>query len=83
MGLGYGVGNLGKIIGPLGLALIVGSSDYINPKATLPALGPAFLYFASWWIVGAIAFWLIGLETRARSFEEIDAAVGQPAVVSP
>src|SRR6516162_4164480 len=28
MGLGYGVGNMGKIIGPLGLALIAGSSDY-------------------------------------------------------
>src|SRR6202008_31884 len=77
MGFSYGVGNLGKIIGPLGLALIVGSSDYISPKATLPALGPAFLYFASWWIVGAIAFWLVGLETRGRSFEEIDTKVGQ------
>ena len=35
MGLGYGVGNLGKIIGPLGLALIIGSSNYVTPKATL------------------------------------------------
>jgi MFS family permease len=47
MGLGYGVGNMGKIIGPPGLALIAGSSDYINPKATDDALGPAFLYFGS------------------------------------
>ena len=39
------VGNMGKIIGPLGLALIAGSSDYISPKATVYALGPAFLYF--------------------------------------
>ena len=41
MGLGYGIANMGKIIGPLGLALIAGSSDYISPKATLDALGPA------------------------------------------
>jgi MFS transporter, putative metabolite:H+ symporter len=47
MGLGYGIGNMGKIIGPLGLALIAGSSDYISPKATLDALGLAFLYFGS------------------------------------
>jgi MFS transporter, putative metabolite:H+ symporter len=82
MGLGYGVGNFGKIIGPLGLALIAGSSDYISPKATLGALGPAFLYFASWWILGAIAFWFIGSETKGRSFEEIDAAIDQPVMAS-
>src|SRR5262249_52491800 len=34
MGLGYGAGNLGKILGPLGLALIVGSSNYLSPQAT-------------------------------------------------
>jgi putative MFS transporter len=30
MGFGYGLGNFGKIIGPLGLALIVGSSDIVG-----------------------------------------------------
>jgi putative MFS transporter len=35
MGFSYGVGNLGKIIGPLGLALIAGSSDLVSPKATI------------------------------------------------
>jgi MFS transporter, putative metabolite:H+ symporter len=79
MGLGYGVGNMGKIIGPLGLALIAGSSDYINPKATVDALGPAFLYFGSWWILGAIAFWFIGFETKGRSFEEMDRTLTKPA----
>src|SRR5262249_47690558 len=49
MGFGYGVGNLGKIIGPLGLALIIGSSNYISPKASLDAIGPAFLYLAFWY----------------------------------
>ena len=79
MGLSYGVGNLGKIIGPLGLALIAGSSDYINPKATVDALAPAFLYFASWWVLGAAAFRFIGFETKGRSFEEMDAALGARA----
>jgi len=79
MGLGYGIGNMGKIIGPLGLALIAGSSDYISPKATLDALGPAFLYFGSWWILGAIAFWFIGFETKGRTFEEMDSTLAKSA----
>ena len=34
MGFAYGISNLGKIIGPLGLAMIVGSSNYVSPKVT-------------------------------------------------
>ncbi len=34
MGVGYGVGNLGKFIGPAGLAVIAGSSNFVSPKAT-------------------------------------------------
>jgi MFS transporter, putative metabolite:H+ symporter len=49
MGFSYGVGNLGKIIGPLGLALIVGSSNYVSPKVTLEALFPALLFLAFWY----------------------------------
>ena len=30
--LGYGVGNLGKFIGPAGLAVIAGSSNFISPR---------------------------------------------------
>jgi putative MFS transporter len=82
MGLVYGVGNLGKFIGPAGLALIAGSSNYVNPKATLDALVPGFNYFASWYVIGAIAFWLIGFETRGRTIDEIesqlDGAVPMP-----
>lgn len=73
MGLVYGVGNLGKFIGPAGLALIAGSSNFVAPKATLDALIPAFNYFAFWYVLGAAAFWFIGFETSGRSIEEIDA----------
>jgi MFS transporter, putative metabolite:H+ symporter len=75
MGLGYGVGNLGKIIGPLGLALIIGSSNYVSPKATLDAIGPAFLFLAFWYALAATAFWLVGFETKGRSIDEIDASL--------
>jgi putative MFS transporter len=76
MGLGYGVGNLGKILGPLGLALIVGSSNYVNPQATLDAIFPALLYLAFWYALAAVAFWVLGFETKGRSIEEIDLALG-------
>src|SRR5216684_7903465 len=80
MGLAYGVGNSGKILGPLGLALILGASDPIKPSApNLDLLGPAFLYFASWWVLGIIGFWFIGFETKGRTFEEMDSTLGAAA----
>src|SRR5262249_37945445 len=72
MGFVYGVGHLGKCIGPAGLALIAGSSNFVSPKATLDAIVPAFNYFAFWYVLGAVAFWLIGMETRGRTIEEIE-----------
>ena len=72
MGLGYGFGNLGKFIGPAGLAVIAGSDNFVTPKATLDALIPAMNYFAIWYLVGAAAIWFIGFETRGRTIGEID-----------
>src|SRR5277367_4086320 len=73
MGFVYGVGNLGKFIGPAGLALIAGSSNFVSPQATLDALVPGFNYFAFWYVLGAAAFWFVGFETGNRSIAEIDA----------
>ncbi len=81
MGLGYGTGNLGgKVFGPLGLALIMGAGDIIKPAApNLVMLAPAFVYFASWYILGVIGFWVFGYETKGRSLEEIDGTLEAPA----
>ena len=46
MGSAYGFGGVGKIIGPLGLALIVGSSNVVKPEASVNMLIPAFIYLA-------------------------------------
>ena len=81
MGFVYGIGNLGKFIGPAGLALIAGSSNYVKPAATIDALIPGFAYFASWYLLGAVAFWLIGIETRGRTIDEIDAELDAPTAV--
>jgi putative MFS transporter len=81
MGLGYGFGNLGKFIGPAGLAVIAGSDNFVTPKATLAALVPAMNYFALWYLVGAAAIWFIGIETKGRTIAEIDGTLtGSPAV---
>jgi hypothetical protein len=40
-------------------------------------LVPGFAYFAAWYLLGALAFWLIGLETRGRTIEEIDAQMSR------
>jgi putative MFS transporter len=80
MGIGYGFGNLGKFIGPAGLAVIAGSNNLVSPKATLDALVPAMNYFGVWYLVAAAAIWFIGFETRGRTIAEIDGALaGAPA----
>jgi putative MFS transporter len=78
MGFSYGIGNLGKIIGPLGLALVVGSSNYVSPKVTLDAIFPALLFLAFWYALAGFVFWFVGFETRGRSIEEIDRALDRP-----
>jgi len=72
MGFSYGIGNLGKIIGPLGLALVIGSSNYITPKATLDQIFPALLFLAFWYGQAGLVFLLLGIETRNVSIEQID-----------
>jgi putative MFS transporter len=79
LGFGYGVGNLGKIISPLGLAVIVGTSNFVKPAATLAAMVPAMFFLAFWTVLAALAFLLIGVETKGRSIEEIDIAMTKPA----
>jgi MFS transporter, putative metabolite:H+ symporter len=81
LGFGYGVGNLGKIISPLGLAVIVGTSNFVKPAATLAGIFPAMIFLAFWAALAALAFLLIGIETKGRSIEEIDDALTRPSSV--
>ncbi len=84
MGMSYGIGNLGgKVLGPAGLAVIMGAGDIIKPAApNLKMLGPAFVYFACWYILGIIGFWVFGPETKGRTFEEMDLAHDAPTAAS-
>src|SRR5262249_26569499 len=79
MGFVYGIGNLGKFIGPAGLALIAGSSNYVQPEATLHAPTASLKYLPFCYVLGPFAFWFIGFEPSRRSISEIDGALGRPA----
>jgi putative MFS transporter len=74
MGLAYGAGNLG-ILGPAGLALIAGSSNFVSPQATVDALIPAMNYFAVWYVLALVSVLFIGIETRGRTIDEIDSTL--------
>ena len=76
MGAAYGFGGLGKIIGPLGLALIVGSSNIITPAASVAALLPAYSFLAACFVVSGLIFILFGMETKGRSLETIEDEIG-------
>jgi len=81
-GLVYGCSNLAKFIGPAGLAVIAGASNYVAPQATLDAIIPAFNYFAVWYLLGVVGFLFVGIETRGRTIEELDAALVRPVPVT-
>jgi putative MFS transporter len=83
MGFSYGIGNLGKIIGPLGLALIVGSSNYVSPKVTLDANFPALLFLAFWYGQAGLVFLFLAEETKGRSIEEISNSLDASTSAAP
>ncbi|SHN86571.1 MFS transporter [Bradyrhizobium erythrophlei] len=72
MGSAYGFGGIGKIIGPLGLALIVGSGNYLKPDVPLPQIPLAFLYLGCWFLMAGTVYYFFGIETRGKSIEQID-----------
>ncbi len=72
MGSAYGFGNIGKVTGPLRLALIVGLPNIITPQASIAALVPAYSYLAAWFALAGFVCECFGIETRGRSFETID-----------
>jgi putative MFS transporter len=75
MGASYGFGGVGKIIGPLGLALIFGSTNIVKPEASVDKIVPAFIYLGGWYVVAGLVYGLFGMETRGRTIVQIDAAL--------
>lgn len=66
VGLAQAANGIGKIAGPLCLALIAGASNLISPKATMDAVTPAFLFLAACGLAIGLAFTLLGVETHGK-----------------
>ena len=66
VGLAQAANGVGKIMGPLCLALIAGASNLITPKATIDAVTPAFLFLACCGLAVGVAFSLFGVETHGK-----------------
>jgi putative MFS transporter len=66
-GLGQTANGVGKILGPLSLALIAGTSNLVSPKATEEAVFPAFLFLAFCMLLVGLSFLVLGVETHGRA----------------
>jgi MFS transporter, putative metabolite:H+ symporter len=60
-------GVTGKIIGPLSLALIAGTSHLVSPAQTEAAVFPAFLFLAFCMALVGLSFLFLGVETHGRA----------------
>jgi MFS transporter, putative metabolite:H+ symporter len=65
-GLAQAANGVGKILGPLCLALIAGATDVVSPKATEDAIFPAFLFLAGCSLIAGIVYMLAPFETHGR-----------------
>src|SRR5437763_14179086 len=82
MGSAYGFGGIGKIIGPVGLALIVGSGNYLKPDVPLTQIPTAFVYLGCWFLMAGAVYYFLGIETRGKSIEQIDRELNASAELS-
>jgi putative MFS transporter len=66
-GLGQTANGFGKIIGPLSLALIAGTSQLVSPQQTAEAVFPAFLFLAFCMALVGLSFLFLGVETHGKA----------------
>ena len=66
-GLGQAANGVGKIGGPLILALIAGSSNVVSPHATSDAVLPAYLFLAFCMLLVGMSFVFLGVETHGKA----------------
>ena len=63
-GLGQAANGVGKIVGPLSLALIAGTGNIVSPHATAAAVLPAFMFLAFAMVCVGLSFTILGVETH-------------------
>ena len=70
LGLGYGIGAIAKIIGPLLMGAMIGSDNLKELAHPLAAVFPAFLFFAVMLVLGGLVY-LLARETKGETLEDI------------
>ncbi|TXL81632.1 MFS transporter [Vineibacter terrae] len=73
VGLAQAANGVGKIAGPLCLALIAGTGNFVSPRATADAVMPAFLFLAGCGLLLGLAFTFLGVETHGKALALTDA----------
>jgi len=68
-GLAQAANGVGKILGPVCLALIAGSNDVVSPKATADAVAPAFLFLAACEFAALIAIFSFRREPHGKPMD--------------
>jgi MFS transporter, putative metabolite:H+ symporter len=66
-GLGQTANGVGKIVGPLSLAVIAGTSHFVSPQQTEAAVFPAFLFLAFCMALVGLSFLFLGVETHGTT----------------
>lgn len=69
VGLAQAANGVGKIVGPLCLALIAGSSNVVTPQATEAAATPAFLFLGLCMLLTAITFTVVRIEPHGKPLD--------------
>jgi MFS transporter, putative metabolite:H+ symporter len=78
-GLGQAANGVGKILGPLSLAMIAGTGNIVSPHATADAVLPAFLFLAFAMVLVGLSFTILGVETHGAPLALHEPADDQPA----
>jgi putative MFS transporter len=73
VGLYQAAVSIGKILGPLSMAIIAGTDNLVAPKATAAAVFPALLFLAACGLCMGLAFTLYRVETRGKTLAMDDA----------
>jgi putative MFS transporter len=77
-GLSQAANGVGKILGPLCLAVIAGADNPLSPRATADAVLPAFLFLAACSLAVGFAFSFLGIETHGQPLTQGDDELGVP-----
>jgi putative MFS transporter len=75
--------GIGKIVGPLCLALIAGADNFVHPQATASAVTPAFFFLAGAGLLIGLAFTFLGVEPHGRPVPLFGGKVGATTAPAP